>query len=562
MASQLQKLMFSMSLLDKVSGPAGRIKKTLTGVSDSASSAFKKIGAGTAGIAVTGAALTMLASPAHSLNMAMGEVESLGVGESTLQNLANDAVAFSVKYGGSASEVVRSSYDIQSAIAGLEGNDLSSFTISSGVLAKATKSDAATITDYMGTMYGIFGDNANMMGNGKWVDQLTGQTATAVQMFKTTGSEMASSFSSLGASATSAGIKQANQMAILGSLQATMSGSEAGTKYKSFLAGVGGAQEKLGLEFVDNQGKMLGMVTILDKLKGKYGDVITVAEKEEIKNAFGSDEAVALIDLLLPKTDSLAESISSLGNITGMEKAEQMASTMIDPFEQWQSGVSAVSTGLGQALLPVLYPVMSAMAAASGKLYKWTQAHPTLTRYLGYTVLGVTALVAGVSLFGVVVGMASLAATGFGIVMAIVTSPITLIVLAIGAVIGGIAALIIYWDDLKAHFADVGWIQTTMEWIEKLVGKLSFVADAVSWIGNAFNSMISDGEISVPKTSPSLAAANRRERINGGGVSQHVANSINSTSSSKSSTTNIGSVTTSRPINSQEMSGMATMAGT
>ncbi|WP_206196936.1 hypothetical protein [Zooshikella ganghwensis] len=79
---------------------------------------------------------------------------------------------------------VRASYDIQSAIGGLTGQELSQFTKASGVLAAATKADTATITNYMGTMYGIFSEQAEVMGKANWVNMVAGQTASAVQMFK------------------------------------------------------------------------------------------------------------------------------------------------------------------------------------------------------------------------------------------------------------------------------------------------------------------------------------------------------------------------------------------
>ncbi|ORP78906.1 hypothetical protein B7969_17670, partial [Vibrio cholerae] len=65
------------------------------------------------------------------------------------------ALDFSGEYGKSATEFIGAAYDIQSAIAGLKGTELSDFTKSSGILAAATKADTATITNYMGTMYGI-----------------------------------------------------------------------------------------------------------------------------------------------------------------------------------------------------------------------------------------------------------------------------------------------------------------------------------------------------------------------------------------------------------------------
>ena len=72
-----------------------------------------------------------------------------------------------------------------------------------------------------------------------------------------------------------------------------MSGSEAGTKYKAFLAGVGKAQDKLNLSFTDSQGQMLPIVDILNRIKGKYGETLDVAEGDALAKAFGSQEAVA-----------------------------------------------------------------------------------------------------------------------------------------------------------------------------------------------------------------------------------------------------------------------------
>ena len=39
------------------------------------------------------------------------------------------------------------------------------------------------------------------MGKSKWVEQVTGMTATAVQAFKTTGTEMSAAFTSIGGAA-------------------------------------------------------------------------------------------------------------------------------------------------------------------------------------------------------------------------------------------------------------------------------------------------------------------------------------------------------------------------
>ncbi len=593
MATTLQRLMFSVDLLDKVTGPAGRIQKALGNVAGKATQSFARIAGGAAGVVSSGYGLKSLVTPAHEFNMAIGEVRSLDVAKDSLDALSNSAVAFSVKYGGTASEFVQSSYDIQSAIAGLAGKELASFTTASNILAKGTKSDAATITNYMGTMYGIFKNSADSMGKAEWVEQLTGQTATAVQMFKTTGVEMAGAFSSIGAEATAAGIAQSEQMAILGSLQATMSGSEAGTKYKAFLTGVGGAQDKLGLKFTDSSGKMLGMVDILGKLQKKFGSTFDVAESDALKDAFGSDEAVGMIKLLMADTTGLAKSIDTIGKVTGMQKARDMARSMVDPFQRWNQGITAVKIGLGQSLLPILSPLAEKMAEGAGWIYNWTQRFPVLTKYIGYAVIGVTALVGIFSAFAVIGGIASFAAGGLSLALTILTSPILIVVGVIGALITGVAAVVYYWDDLKATFADCAWATAIMGWIEKIVGKFKSLGGVFDWVGEkmswvpgmggdkkdaepgapkrSFTSKIADSmswipgfggseKAEMPKTSPGLAASKKKEVLPGG-VSKSVANAVTNNSKADSRMVHIGSVTTSRPINSQEMNNMALMAG-
>ena len=379
--------MFTVALVDQITKPVQNIEKSLAGLTDKAKSGFMDIGVGAAGLAAAGFAIQAALGPALEMENALGEVRSLDVAEDTLKGLSQTALEFSVQYGQSASDFVRSSYDIQSAIDGLQGNDLANFTKASNVLATATKAGAGTVTAYVGTMYGIFKQNANAMGKSDWVEQLAGKTATAVQMFKTTGKEMSDAFTSIGANATASGVSMTEQMAILGQLQATMSGSEAGTKYKAFLAGVGGAQDKLGLQFTDSQGRLMPMLDIMGKLKEKFGDTLSVAESDELKKAFGSGEAVSLINLLMNDTASLAGNLEKLGSVKGMKKAEEMAASMTDPFERFGAGIDAIRISLGQALLPVLMPFIDTLTSGAATVQRWTVLFPNLTRAVGLAVI-------------------------------------------------------------------------------------------------------------------------------------------------------------------------------
>ncbi|MGD8230721.1 phage tail tape measure protein [Vibrio sp. TRT 1302] len=493
-----EKLLMQMVLDDQISKPLQGITQEMTAATELGKQGLQNVATGTAGIVAAGFAVQNALMPAIEMDRKLGEVASLGVQEDALKQLSATALEFSAEYGKSATDFVAASYDIQSAIAGLDGNELSQFTKASGVLAAATKADTTTITSYMGTMYGIFKNQAAEMGKGEWVELVAGQTASAVQMFKTTGSEMSSAFTSVGANATSAGIAMSEQMAILGTLQATMSGSEAGTKYKAFLAGVANAQDRLDLSFTDSQGQMLPMLDILDKLKGQYGETLSVAEAADLKKAFGSEEAVSMIKLLMADTDGLASSIETLGSVQGMSKAEEMASKMTDQWERLESSWFAVRAAVFGVILPSINAVVGSLADGIVWITGWTDEFPWLAELFGYAAIAALSLggvVAGLSL---AMGIGQMMSGGWAVTMgalngvlkllristiamtaatwlfntALWANPMTWVVAGIVGLIAVVGAMIYWWDDLKASFGDTAvfkFLSDTIDWvIEKL----------------------------------------------------------------------------------------------
>lgn len=519
--SALERLTFTVGIRDLVTPTASSINRTITGMRQNATQGFDAIRGGAVGLAGAGFAIKSFMQPVYDMQKALGEVKSLDVAQKELDTLTAKSLKFSIAYGESATDFVRSSYDIQSAITGLVDGELAKFTNASNILAKGTKADAATITNYMGTMYGIFKDQANKMGKAEWVEQLTGQTAQAVQMFKTTGAEMSGAFTSVGASATSSGISLHEQMAILGTLQSTMSGSEAGTKYKSFLSGVAGAQEKLGLQFTDSAGRMLPMTKILKTLKGRFGDTFSEAESLDLKKAFGSDEAVGLIKLLMGQTDGLSNSITKLGQIRGMDNAVKMAKAMVDPWEQFHATTEAVRIGFGNALLPTINDFLQMLSNGMTTLYEWTQAFPNITKYVGYLTLGILGLGAGVGAFYILMGFAkmAMAAMGAGILIlkagmlgltvvlgflktsfiklaiTMLLNPMILMAFGVIALIAVIGVLIYKWDALVKWFksTDLGqWFFAQMDSVaEAFSGMYDIAMNIFGKIGDAFSSVSS-----------------------------------------------------------------------
>lgn len=497
----MEKLMMQVALVDQVTKPLAGINAQMDKVSKAGRQGWSNMAMGATTVAGGVMAIQGALGPAIEMDRALAEVASLDVQKDVLGALGREALKLSVQYGNSATEIVRSSYDIQSAIAGLEGNELPAFTRASTTLAKATKADTATITNYMGTMYGIFEQQAKQMGKANWVEDVAGKTALAVQLFKTTGQGMADAFGAIGANATAAGVSMDEQFAVLGQLQATMSGGEAGTKFKSFLAGVGGAQKALGMQFTDSAGNMLPVLTILDKLKMRYGETMSVAEGDELKKAFGSDEAVAMIKLLMTNTKGLATNINALANTHGMGKAEQMAASMTDQWERVTQGWFAIRAAAFGVVLPAINAVVGLFADGANDVLRWTHLFPNLTKVISYAMLAIVGLSMVTGAWMLISGLAKLATLGMGIAWTIImaplnllkaglvafraillavniamyANPIGLIVAGIVLLIGAVAAVIYYWDDLKKTFSDWGVFQLLGKSIDWLIDKLNMI---------------------------------------------------------------------------------------
>jgi TP901 family phage tail tape measure protein len=403
MADRSARLDFILALTDKVTAPLGKVKMGFSELTEQSEKNIKTMGMGLAGVTGAFVGINESLQPALEMNRALGEVKSLGVAEDALTALNQKALEFSVNYGENARDFVASAYSIEGAIKGLTGSQLATFTNTSNLLAKATKSDADTMGAYVGTMYNLFKGQADAMGKGEWVEKLGGQTALAVQLFRTDGAQLKDAFKEVGSIATAAGVDIAEQFAVIGSLSSTMEGGDAGGRYKAFFENIGAASEKMGLKFTDSNGKALPMLQIMDKLQGKLGDLTSASASAKLMDAFGG-EGAQVIGSLAKDTDRLRNGMDKLGKVRGLEDAENMAKAMVDPWQQFGAAVEALRIAFGQALIPILTPLMAKLSGIAGTMTRWTQMFPNITRVIGIVTLTILALIAAMSLLTFAIG--------------------------------------------------------------------------------------------------------------------------------------------------------------
>ena len=408
MADRSARLDFILALTDKVTAPLGKVKMGFSELTEQSEKNIKTMGMGLAGVTGAFVGINESLQPALEMNRALGEVKSLGVAEDALSALNQKALEFSVNYGENARDFVASAYSIEGAIKGLTGSQLATFTNTSNLLAKATKSDAETMGAYVGTMYNLFKGQADAMGKGEWVEKLGGQTALAVQLFRTDGAQLKDAFKEVGSIATAAGVDIAEQFAVIGSLSSTMEGGDAGGRYKAFFENLGAASEKMGMKFTDSNGKALPMLQIMDKLQGKLGDLTSASASAKLMEAFGG-EGAQVISSLAKDTDRLRNGMDKLGRVRGLEDAQNMAMAMVDPWQQFGAAVEALRIAFGQALIPILTPLMAKLSGIAGTMTRWTQMFPNITRVIGIVTLTILALIAVMSLLTFAVGAGRMA---------------------------------------------------------------------------------------------------------------------------------------------------------
>jgi len=327
-----------------------------------------------AGIVAAGAAaaygLVKVARVGEDTQKALGELASLGIKDlGALEDAAKD---FTNTFGGTKADFISASYDIKSALSNLSDAAVGGFTKVAALTAKATKAAVGEMTNLFAVAYGIYKDQFKSMSDMDFADMLSGGISQAVKMFRTTGPEMQQAISTLGATATQAGMEMAEQFAVLGMLQKTMSGSEAGTALKSFVIGAGKAvkqtakmidklgkeEEKLtkerkkaskgrqkeidaeikalrdqaagltkfGESLLTQDGRLRSITELLTVMRNRYGDVIDVAERNQIKELFGREEGIKVIELLVGQIGELEKNVTGLGD--AMSKGSAVTNEM------------------------------------------------------------------------------------------------------------------------------------------------------------------------------------------------------------------------------------------
>ncbi|MBU0970150.1 MAG: phage tail tape measure protein, partial [Proteobacteria bacterium] len=498
-----------MGLVDNITGPLRGVRGGMAQTEAGAGRLSSKMGmltktllplAVAAGIVVGG--FFSCVGATVETQAALGELSSVGI--TNLEALSNAGEQFSGKWAGTTkSQFISAAYDIKSGIASLSDEGVAEFTKLAALTGKATKSTTAEMTSLFATGYGIYKDMYADLTDMQFGEVFSAGIAASVKNFKTTGSGMAQAISQLGATATTAKVPLQEQLSILGMLQATMTGSEAGTKYKAMMQSAAGAGQKLNLQFMDANNQLLSMPEILAALQGKYGTTLDAIEKMEMQKAFGTQEAVAVIDLLYSKVGDLKTNIIGLSG--AMDQGTAFTSAMAETMNRDLGAVLALNGQrfhnlkeiIGNIFLPVTLSLATGLGTIIGLFSSLARSTvgKTLIGLVGAIAVGVIAITAFASA-SVLVTMALPFVTGalasVGAAFVAVSWPVWAIVAAIGVLyiawrknFGGMADIVsVWWNKISLVFQGIRAVFSSLNGTTGMIeGELSKDIKAAGLVG-------------------------------------------------------------------------------
>lgn len=401
--SKLDKLNYSIGIIDKVTGPVNKVMAKINQLSQQTAAAQDQMMRGAA-TAVGGAyALAKSLAPAIDQVAALGEVQSVGALGGALDELNNKGLQFISEFGGKAPDFVRSAYKIQQAVKPI-GGELAEITRLSNLTAVALRTDANTVSDTFGKIYNSNKQYADKIGKVNFFDELAGKMAHMQGAFSMEGGDLNSALGKLGSKATAKGVDLNEQLAVIGVLKDyAKSGSAAAGIYGGFLDKIGNAGKALNIDFYEN-GKLIETDKIIEKINAKL-EGATKSQRENVLDKVLGASGRGLVDHLTTQIGRVSEETDKLFKIQNSEEAVRLAKIIASAWDRIAGAFAAAATAVGLRLLPVVEPFVEMLAVAFYGIVSLTEQFPVLSSAIATVIVGVVGLVTAFGLVNFAMGL-------------------------------------------------------------------------------------------------------------------------------------------------------------
>lgn len=470
-----------ISAKDLASSAFDKVKNSIENLDKETKQSLETAGKWGAGVAVAVGALGVsVVKSASAFESSMSNVNTLlGDNQKHFKSLKKDVLDYAKTAVKPMQELTEATYDIVSA--GIAQEDQLATLADSEKLAVAGLGTVKEATDLVTSSMNAFGVDSAKASN---------LVFEAVKNGKTTVAELSQGFGAVAGTAKEMGVKYEEFLAITST--GTTVGKKAAqvwTEQKAILTALNKPTAEMkelwevlgvetGQELIETSGGLYGALQNLEEASD--GNTETFAK------AMSSAEGLGLAQQLLGESsESLKKTLGDMQNgVNSVDQAyEKQKKTMDALWQNLKNNFEVVMIKLGTIVLPAVVIVMEKLAiGATWLIEKFDTLSPTMQKTI---VIGV-ALIGAFGVFLAVVGLVTFALsplmaglTGVGIVLGALISPLSLVVIAIGALfiawqtnflgIQDLTTATVWlfkknWDDLQNKLAE--WLVKFGEWWE------------------------------------------------------------------------------------------------
>jgi TP901 family phage tail tape measure protein len=252
---------------------------------------------------------------------------------------------------------------------------------------------------------------------------------------------------------------------------AGIKGSDAGTSLKTMLQRLvpqteraSKAMRKAGLDFVDSEGNFVSLTNMAQQLRDSLADLTESERTQALNDIFGSDASRAASVLMQEGAEGVRKYIDATMDLGAAESAAEarMAGTA-GALERLSGAWETFRLKLGLAVGPAIVWVSDKL----GGLLDFLGRHEKTVLIVGGVIAALSLIVLGLAAAAAV---ATIATAAWGAAVAIATSPITLIILGIGLLIGAFV-LLYKKNETARRIMDAAWsgiktaISAVVDWL-------------------------------------------------------------------------------------------------
>jgi TP901 family phage tail tape measure protein len=255
------------------------------------------------------------------------------------------------------------------------------------------------------------------------------------------------------------GVSIEETSAIIGMLSdAGIQASRAGTTLRGIMVQLGEASKELGFSMNDSNGQMRPMAELLDELIIKSGGT------QNAIDMFGQRAGPGLVALLQQGTTKLRDFEEALKDSGGTAEiiAERQMQGLAGALTEARSALEGMLISFAD--IGILSAAEELVDKVTAKIRQFTNASDETKQ----NIVKLLAVLAGVGPALLIIA-AALKVVAFG--MALVSSPIFLIIAGITALVGALLYMLDNWEAVKERMADTAWWRNTLIELMQLVLK-------------------------------------------------------------------------------------------